>query len=80
MDAQALADARKLTPGKFFRLVLKSLSFALVVGLLVTFLPFVGVPVALAQNSWFSLGLMLVVYIAAYPFLMSEFRVPRAKR
>ena len=80
LDAKALADARKLTPGKIFRLVLKSLLFATVLGLLITFLPLLGVPESLVRNTWFSLGLMLVVYIVAYPFLMSEFRVPRDKR
>ena len=70
--ARAAADARRLTPGKVARLVLKTLAFALLVSLLITLLGALGVP-ALA-NRWVQFALMLFVYIAAYPFLMSEFR------
>lgn len=80
LDTKALADARKLTPGKILRLVLKSFLFAVVLGLLITFLPLLGVPEALIQTFWFPVVLMMLIYIPAYPFLMSEFRVPRDKR
>ena len=75
-DARALAEARQLTPGKVFRLVLKSLGFAILVSLLVFLLGLV-VPSA-RDNFWIQLPLMLVVYIAAYPFLMREFRPKRS--
>lgn len=71
-DARAAADARRLTPGKVMRLVLKTLAFALLVSLLITLLGALGVPAL--ENRWLQFALMLLVYIAAYPFLMSEFR------
>ena len=66
-DARALTDARRLTPGKMLRLLFKSLGFAVLV-----WLP--------ANNFWVTLPVMLVVYLAAYPVLMSEFRPKRDKR
>lgn len=76
-DAQALAEARRLTPGKMFRLLLKSLGFAILVSLLILLLQALGLP---ANNLWVTLPVMLIVYIAAYPVLMSEFRPKRDKR
>ncbi len=70
--ARAAVDARRLTPGKVARLVLKTLAFALLVSLLITLLGALSVPAL--ENRWLQFGLMLLVYIAAYPFLMSEFR------
>ncbi len=78
VDAKAVAEARRLTPGKVFRLVLKSLGFAILVSLLVTLLNVLGVPVL--GNFWLQLAVMLVVYILAYPFLMREFRPKRSGR
>ncbi len=80
LDAQTYADARKLTTGKVLRLVLKSFLFAVILGLLIALLPRLGVPEALLETTWFPIVLMLAVYIPAYPFLMSEFRVPRGRR
>jgi len=77
-DSQAAVEARRLTPGKVVRLVLKTLAFALLVSLLVTVLSALGVPVL--ENFWLQLAVMLVVYILAYPFLMSEFRPKRMER
>ena len=77
-DAKALAEARRFTPGKMFRLVLKSLGFAILVSLLLILLQSFRVPVF--QTWWLQFGVMLVVYIAAYPFLMSEFRPKRSGR
>lgn len=74
-DARAAVDARRLTPGKVGRLVLKTLAFALLVSLLITLLGALGVPAL--ENRWLQFGLMLLVYAAAYPFLMSEFRPNR---
>lgn len=78
VDAKAVAEAKRLTPGKVFRLVLKSLGFAVLVSLLVTLLNVLGVPVL--GNFWLQLAVMLVVYILAYPFLMREFRPKRSGR
>lgn len=72
-DARALADARRLTGGKVVRLVLKTLAFAMLVSLLITLLSALGVPVL--ERFWLQLLVMLAVYLLAYPFLMSEFRV-----
>ena len=77
-DSRAAVEARRLTPGKVVRLVLKTLAFAVLVSLLVTVLSALGVPVL--QNFWLQLAVMLVVYIVAYPFLMSEFRPKRTER
>jgi len=49
-ERKAMTNARKITPQKLFRLVLKSLGFA------------------------------IIVYIIAYPFLMSEFRPRKPKK
>ena len=78
VDAKALAEARRLTPGKVLRLVLKSLGFAILVSLLVALLSALGIPVL--ESFWLQLAVMLVVYIAAYPFLMREFRPKRNGR
>ncbi len=77
-DSRAVLEARRLTPGKVLRLVLKTLAFAVLVSLLVTLLSALGVPVL--ANFWLQLPVMLVVYVLAYPFLMSEFRPKRAER
>lgn len=77
-DSRAVLEARRLTPGKVLRLVLKTLAFAVLVSLLVTLLSALGVPVL--QNFWLQLPVMLVVYVLAYPSLMSEFRPKRAER
>ncbi len=78
VDAKAVADARRFTPGKMFRLVLKSLGFAVLVSLLVSLLGAFGLPVL--ENIWLQLAVMVVVYVLAYPFLMSEFRPKRGER
>lgn len=78
VDSRAALEARRLTPGKVLRLVLKTLGFAILVSLLVTLLSAAGVPVL--ENFWLQLAVMLVVYVLAYPFLMSEFRSKRTGR
>ena len=70
-------EARRLTAGRLLRLFLKSLAFALLVALLVMVLELVGV--AVTQNFWLQLLIMLAVYIPFYPFIMSEFRPKRGK-
>ena len=73
-DARAVIDARRITFGKMFRLLLKSLGFAVAVGLLIVLLQALGLP---RDNPWITLPILLVVYVAAYPLLMSEFRPKR---
>ncbi len=75
---QAAQAARKLTVGKVLRLMLKSLVFALAVGLLFAALTTLGVPYL--DRVWVQFGLVLAVYLVAYPFLMSEFRPRRYER
>lgn len=77
---EALREVRRITPGKLFRLLLKSLVFALVVAVLFTIW---GVNQWPGYDQWWlQLALMVVVYALAYPFLMSEFRpkAPSSKR
>jgi flagellar biosynthesis protein FliQ len=77
VDQREIVEARRLTPGKVLRLVLKSVVFALLVALIVTLLGALGVPIT--ENFWLQLLVMLGVYILAYPYLMSEFRPPRKR-
>lgn len=76
-EARAREQARRFTPGKIVRLLLKSLAFALTVGLLVTLLTALGLPGI--DRLWVQMLLVLGLYLAAYPFLMSEFRPRRPK-
>lgn len=78
VSQRSALEARRLTPGKVLRLVLKTLAFALLVSLLVSLLASLGVPVL--ENFWLQVAIMLVIYLLAYPYLMSEFRVKRAER
>jgi uncharacterized membrane protein len=73
IESRATQDARKITLPKILRLVLKSMLFSLVVLGLMLLLNFIGVPAF--KNLWIQVGVMLVVYFVAYPFLMREFRV-----
>jgi uncharacterized membrane protein YdfJ with MMPL/SSD domain len=73
----ALEEARKITPGKMIRLLLKSLLFSLIVVVVMVGLSLVGIPAF--QNFWIQLGVMVVIYVVAYPFLMKEFRVKKVK-
>lgn len=69
---KATEEARKMTAGKLFRLFLKSILFAILVGIVFTILTVFDVPWI---DRWYvQFGLILLVYILAYPFLMSEFR------
>ncbi|MBS3965753.1 MAG: hypothetical protein KGZ60_00645 [Truepera sp.] len=72
---EALREARRITPGKLFRLLLKSLLFALVVAVLFTIWAVNQWPGY--DQWWLQLALMVGVYVLAYRFLMSEFR-PKA--
>lgn len=76
LETRNAVEARRLTPGKIVRLLLKTLAFALLVSLLVSLLASLGVPVL--DSFWMQLAVMLVIYLLAYPYLMSEFRPKRA--
>ena len=71
-----IEEARKLTGGKLLRLTLKSALFAMVVAAIIVGLGLLGLPYG--NSLWFQFGVMLVVYLIASPFLMSEFR-PKTK-
>jgi uncharacterized membrane protein YdfJ with MMPL/SSD domain len=72
LKQQAITDARRFTVGKTVRLFLKSIVFALVVGLAFSILTLFEIPYL--DSFWVQVGLMVVVYMLAYPFIMSEFR------
>ncbi|MCA9838350.1 MAG: hypothetical protein KC422_15650 [Trueperaceae bacterium] len=76
-ELKAQQEARQITPAKLLRLALKSMGFAIVVAVVVIGLNLLGVPAL--GNTWVQLGIMFVVYLVAYPFLMSEFR-PRVNK
>jgi Ca2+/Na+ antiporter len=76
LERAALEDARKITPGKMLRLLLKSLLFSLLVVVVMVGLSLLGINAF--QNFWVQLGVMVVIYIIAYPFLMREFRPSRS--
>ena len=69
------AEARKMTSGKLLRLIGKSMLFAVIVSFIILGLNLAGVPAF--GNFYVQLGVMFVVYVLAYPFLMSEFRPKR---
>lgn len=75
-DVRAAEDARKFTAGKVIRLIFKSLGFAILVGFLIVAIERFVSPL----QSWMEIAIMLVIYLAAYPILMSEFRVKRPGR
>jgi uncharacterized membrane protein len=78
LSRQAVEAARQITPGKMIRLLLKSLLFSLLVVLVMVALNMVGINAF--QNFWIQLGVMVVVYALAYPYLMREFRVRKGGR
>jgi uncharacterized sodium:solute symporter family permease YidK len=73
---QAVQEARKLSMGKVVRLTLKMLVFALLASFVVTFAAEMGVPYL--DNFWTQVLVMVLLYIPAYPIVMSEFRPKRA--
>ena len=68
----ALEKARQFTPGKVLRLILKSLVFALAAAIFLIVIELLGLPAF--SNFWIQLVVMVVIYLLAFPFLMSEFR------
>ncbi len=77
-ERKAVDEAKKITPAKLLRLALKSMVFAIIVAGLVVVLNLLGVPAL--GSAWVQLGIMFVVYLIAYPFLMSEFRPKSPKK
>jgi len=76
-ERKAMTNARKITPQKLFRLVLKSLGFAILVAVIMILLNYFRLP--FADAPWLQFVVMIIVYIIAYPFLMSEFRPRKPK-
>lgn len=64
--------ARRITVGKIARLALKSVLFAVVASLAMVLLDALGVPGL--DRIWVQGGAIVVLYLLAYPVLMSEFR------
>lgn len=77
LERAAIEEARRVTPGKMIRLLLKSLLFSLLVVVIMVGLNLLGINAF--QNFWVQLAVMVVIYIIAYPFLMREFRPRRVK-
>jgi uncharacterized membrane protein len=73
LEQRAVVEARQITPGKMIRLLLKSLLFSLLVVVVMVALSLLGINAF--QNFWIQLGVMVVIYALAYPYLMREFRV-----
>jgi hypothetical protein len=77
LEQRSLEEARRLTPGKMIRLLLKSLLFSLVVVVVMVGLNLLGINAF--QNFWIQLPVMVVIYALGYPYLMREFRVKKVK-
>lgn len=77
-EAKALAEARKLTGPKLLRLTLKSMLFAVLVSAIVMGLSLAGV--TMLQRPFIQFGIMGLVYLVAFPYLMSEFRPLKHKK
>jgi preprotein translocase subunit SecE len=75
LEQRSLAEARKVTWPKMLRLFFKSMLFAILVFVVMTVLNVVGVPAF--KNMWIQIAVMVVIYVIAYPFLISEFRPRR---
>ena len=74
---KAQEEARRLTPSKVGRLLLKSFLFALVVGTLLTVATAFGVPYL--DRIWAQFAFIFVLYLLFYRWLLSDFRVTRPK-
>lgn len=72
LKLKAAQEARRLTVGKVLRLVLKMFVFAILASLVVSLATAAGVPGF--ERSWVPIVVMLLLYIPAYPIVMSEFR------
>jgi cation transport ATPase len=77
LEAKAASEARQITPGKMIRLLLKSLLFSVIVVVVMLALNLLGINAF--QNFWIQLGVMVVIYAIAYPYLLREFRVRKVK-
>lgn len=71
-QAQALAAARKLTPGKVLRLTGKTLLFALLLTVLFGVANALDVPGA--DSAFVQIGAMALLFVLFYRFIYSEFR------
>ena len=77
IEQRAAEEARRITPGKMIRLLLKSLLFSLLVVVVMVGLSLLGINAF--QNFWVQLVVMVVIYALAYPYLMREFRVKKVR-
>lgn len=75
LDQRSLEDARKITFPKMLRLILKSMLFSVMVLGVMLLLNALGIPAF--RTMWVQILVMIVVYMVAYPFLISEFRPRR---
>lgn len=77
-EQQEAIEAKKVTPIKLVRLVLKSVVAATIVAGLMVLLATLGVPVL--SNLWIQFAVMLVVYLVIFPYLTSEFRPKKVRK
>jgi hypothetical protein len=75
LERRSIEEARKITGPKMLRLFFKSMLFAMLVFVVMTGLNLMGVPAF--KNVWIQIAVMIVIYMIAYPFLISEFRPKR---
>lgn len=77
-QAARVKQARQITAGKLMRLFVKSMAFALAVGVIFTVATMLNVPYI--EKTWVQFAVILGIYLVAYPFLMSEFRPKKGQR
>ncbi len=77
-EQQEIIEAKKVTPKKLLRLVLKSVVAATIVAGLMVLLATLGVPVL--SNLWIQFAVMVVVYLIIFPYLTSEFRPKKPRK
>jgi uncharacterized membrane protein YqjE len=78
LEQRSLEEARKVTWQKMLRLFFKSMLFAMLVFVVMMGLNLLGVPAF--NNMWIQIAVMVVIYVIAYPFLISEFRPRRGSQ
>lgn len=77
-ERRSAEEARKITPGKMVRLLLKLVAFAILLTAVVKLFMVLGV--AGLGKPWARVVLVFGTYLLAYPVLMSEFRPGRKRR
>ena len=69
---RAAQQARRLTGGKFLRLMGKSAGLAVIIATLVTLASAYGLP--FTDRWWVQFGIMFAIYLLFHRYLMREFR------